>query len=54
MRKPSFSSFALLSDFWEDEDVTTSITWGLCGRHPSSDQAAFEAPSANKSPRIEV
>jgi hypothetical protein len=27
-RKP----FTLFDDLWDEDDITASITWGLCGR----------------------
>ncbi len=24
-------SFGIFADLWDDDDVTTSIAWGLCG-----------------------
>jgi len=32
MRK--LKSFGIFADLWDEDDVTTSITWGLCGYKP--------------------
>ncbi len=38
-------SFGIFADLWDDDDVTTSIAWGLCGyRGPRSGPGKKQDP----------